>query len=123
MAVASAPADDAAPRCIEVPEMKTQPRSCCPWLTRLVDRLRPAAVAVSRAQRIRTDAAADSAAEADAKAPGACGWFDSSHELVRGLQVQELNSPESLAAALPLATWLQLQLDGCGGVQPARWAA
>lgn len=41
---------------------------------------------------------------------GACGWFDSSHELGRGLLVQELSTPESLAAALPLGTWLELQL-------------
>ena len=42
-----------------------------------------------------------------------CGWFDSSHELVRGLQVQELGTPESLAAALPLSSWLELQLAAC----------
>jgi hypothetical protein len=46
--------------------------------------------------------------------PGACGWFDSSHELSHGLQVLELTTPESLAAALPLSVWLQLQ---CGGAQ------
>ncbi len=47
----------------------------------------------------------------DALPPGACGWFDSSHELVHGLQIQELTTPESLAAALPLSAWLQLH--GC----------
>lgn len=57
--------------------------------------------------------------DVEAEPPGACGWFDSSHELVHGLQVQELNSPESLAAALPLAAWLQLQLEGSGSAQPA----
>jgi hypothetical protein len=46
--------------------------------------------------------------------PGSCGWFDSSHELIHGLQVLELTTPESLAAALPLSVWLQLQ---CGGAQ------
>jgi hypothetical protein len=40
-----------------------------------------------------------------------CGWFDSSHELVHGLQVQE-DSAEALNA-LPLATWLDLQLRVC----------
>jgi hypothetical protein len=49
--------------------------------------------------------------------PGACGWFDSSHELSHGLQVLELTTPESLAAALPLSVWLQLQC-GCAQ-QPA----
>ncbi len=57
--------------------------------------------------------------DVEAEAPGACGWFDSSHELVHGLQVQELNTPESLAAALPLASWLQLQLEGRCSAQPA----
>jgi hypothetical protein len=117
MAAALASADDAAPRCIEVPEMKTQPRSCSPWLTRLFDRPQPAAVATTLARKIRAEP------DAETEAPGACGWFDSSHELVHGLQVQELSTPESLAAALPLATWLQLQLDGCAGAQPARCAA
>ncbi len=41
---------------------------------------------------------------------GACGWFDSSHELTQGLQVQELDTPDVLAAALPLGVWLERQL-------------
>jgi hypothetical protein len=41
--------------------------------------------------------------------PG-CGWFDSSHDLHRGLCVQEHASPETLARELPLASWLELQL-------------
>lgn len=40
-----------------------------------------------------------------------CGWFDSSHELVHGLQVQE-DSAEALIA-LPLATWLDVELRSC----------
>ena len=39
-----------------------------------------------------------------------CGWFDSSHELQSGLQVSERVDDEVVAAALPLATWLDLQL-------------
>ena len=39
-----------------------------------------------------------------------CGWFDSSHELQRGLQISEHDDDEVVAAALPLATWLELQL-------------
>jgi hypothetical protein len=49
--------------------------------------------------------------------PGACGWFDSSHELVHGLQIQELSTPESLAAALPLSAWLQFH--GCSAARPS----
>jgi hypothetical protein len=133
MVAARAPADDAAPRCFKVPEMKAQPRSLSRLLNRLLNRwlngwssgslpaslprlmvlLRPAAVTAQAVRRRRAEP--DVAAEP----PGACGWFDSSHELVQGLQVQELTSPESQAAALPLATWLQLQLEGCGGARPA----
>lgn len=41
-----------------------------------------------------------------------CGWFDSSHELVHGLQVEEA-SPEAVSA-LPLAVWLDLEWrSGC----------
>lgn len=39
-----------------------------------------------------------------------CGWFDSSHELQSGLQVSEHDDDEVVAAALPLSTWLDLQL-------------
>ncbi len=105
--------------------MKTQPRplSALPaglqpiaqWLRRHLRRLlRPAAAAAIRSTRQQ-----DVLPGVEAEPPGACGWFDSSHELVHGLQVQELTSPESLAAALPLGTWLQLQLEGCGQPQTA----
>ena len=46
-----------------------------------------------------------------------CGWFDSSHELVHGLQVEE-DSPEALSA-LPLATWLDLELRFCSAAAPS----
>jgi hypothetical protein len=117
MAAAWAPADDAAPRCIEVPEMETQ----LPSPSRLIQLLlrsllapeRPAAPATVPRGKDRVEA------EGPIEPPGACGWFDSSHELVHGLQVQELDSPESLAAALPLSAWLHLQLEGCGLAQRA----
>ena len=38
-----------------------------------------------------------------------CGWFDSSHELGRGLQVRELQGIDDLADDLPVAQWLELQ--------------
>ena len=41
-----------------------------------------------------------------------CGWFDSSHELQRGLQVQEHVSADTLGSELPLVSWLELQLSG-----------
>lgn len=40
-----------------------------------------------------------------------CGWFDSSHELKQGLQVQEHASLAELSELLPLADWLQLHLS------------
>jgi hypothetical protein len=42
--------------------------------------------------------------------PQGCGWFDSSHELQRGLWVQEHDSADELAQELPLASWLELHL-------------
>jgi hypothetical protein len=54
------------------------------------------------------------AAPAVLPAPGAgdepdrsCGWYDSSYDLGRGLQVIEHNGFEWLDAGLPLALWLQ----------------
>lgn len=41
-----------------------------------------------------------------------CGWFDSSHALHNGLCVTEHTSPDTLAQALPLDTWLALHLAG-----------
>lgn len=42
----------------------------------------------------------------------ACGWFDSSHELQRGLLVREHTSLAELAEQLPLSNWLDLHLSG-----------
>ena len=39
-----------------------------------------------------------------------CSWFDSSHDLQSGMYVSEHDDDEAVAAALPLATWLELQL-------------
>jgi hypothetical protein len=47
-----------------------------------------------------------------------CGWFDSSHDLQRGLQLQELSNPDELAAELPLAFWLQIDLAGRAAIVP-----
>ena len=44
--------------------------------------------------------------------PSGCGWFDSSHALHAGLQVQEHAGTESLGQVLPLPAWLDLQLAG-----------
>jgi hypothetical protein len=55
------------------------------------------------------DASAPAIDPADEPALG-CGWFDSSHELRRGLLVQEHLANDSLAAELPLADWLALNL-------------
>ena len=48
---------------------------------------------------------------------GACGWFDSSHALINGLRVQEIDKPESLAE-LPLRSWLELELGATAPVRP-----
>ncbi len=62
---------------------------------------------------LRSDAAALPAPEGDDGArPGAPGWFDSSHDLQHGLSVREHATPETLGNALPLGTWLELQLVG-----------
>ena len=54
----------------------------------------------------------------DEDRPLGCGWFDSSHELERGLQVREADA-EALSA-LPLGDWLELELrTWCGQLQPA----
>lgn len=50
------------------------------------------------------------------EAPRGCGWFDSSHDLQRGLRVQEHLNADSLVRELPLGAWLDLQL---GGWRPA----
>ena len=52
----------------------------------------------------------------DEDRPLGCGWFDSSHELERGLQVQEADA--DVLNALPLGDWLELELRiWCGQPQ------
>lgn len=53
----------------------------------------------------------------------ACGWFDSTHELQRGLQVLEHAEAEALARELPLRDWLLLHLSTGHGVQAAQHRA
>ena len=48
----------------------------------------------------------------DLDCPLGCGWFNSSPELQCGLMVQEHATPDTPAAELPLADWLELQLSG-----------
>ena len=49
----------------------------------------------------------------DDERPLGCGWFDSSHELERGLQVHEADAQGLIA--LPLSDWLDLELRAwCG---------
>jgi hypothetical protein len=38
--------------------------------------------------------------------PRGCGWFDSSHDLQRGLLVQEHVSLDTLAGSMCLSDWL-----------------
>jgi hypothetical protein len=52
----------------------------------------------------------DSTLEEDER-PLGCGWFDSSHDLQHGLQVNEADG--RVLALLPLADWLALQVRPC----------
>lgn len=62
-------------------------------------------------------AASDLGSEAEEVSTWGCGWFDSSHELVHGLQIEE-NSAEALSA-LPLAIWLDLEWRSCPAAAPS----
>lgn len=54
---------------------------------------------------------------ADAERPLGCGWFDSSHELERGLQVHEADVQG--LCLLPWSDWLDLELRvWAGHTQP-----
>ena len=58
---------------------------------------------------------------ADEVRPLGCGWFDSSHELECGLQVQEADATadQDALSTMPLGDWLELALrTGCGLPQP-----
>ena len=57
--------------------------------------------------------------EPDEAAPTGCGWFDSSHDLNRGLCVRELDEPGALARELPLPAWIDLQLATCAATHSA----
>ncbi len=69
-----------------------------------------AAADVAPADNARTAAPTPSAPAVDNPA-AACGWFDSTHELQRGLQVLEHAEAETLARELPLRDWLLLHLS------------
>lgn len=47
--------------------------------------------------------------------PRGCGWFDSSHELQRGLLVVEHADPAAPARLLPLEAWLHGFLGRAAG--------
>jgi hypothetical protein len=80
--------------------------SCIPWL-----RQKPARRRTGAAKQVG-EAAPDTACgpdpEVDDERPLGCGWFDSSHELERGLLVNEADA--DTLSTLPLGDWLDLQL-------------
>lgn len=61
------------------------------------------------------------AEDAETERPASCGWFDSSHELQRGLCVRELAEPAQLARELPLPAWLDLQRAACTATHSAAY--
>jgi hypothetical protein len=80
---------------------------------RLFQTLRPLPAPTARPNKsalMRLVQASSSAAEPAQDQAVGCGWFDSSHELRCGLMVQEHLATDSLAADLPLADWLALNL-------------
>lgn len=83
------------------------------WLRRPAPR-RTGGAAALRAAALAELCAASAAAEGggDEERPRGCGWFDSSHELRRGLWVCEQPDVDAVAATLPLESWLELHLAG-----------
>jgi hypothetical protein len=67
--------------------------------------------------------AADAPPPAAERPAVACGWFDSTHELQRGLQVLEHAEAETLARELPLRDWLLLHLSAGPVAQAAQHRA
>ena len=43
--------------------------------------------------------------------PPGCGWFDSSHDLQRGLRVTEHAQADAVVNQIPLSWWLGWELD------------
>lgn len=86
------------------------------WLRRAAAAHPCAATSAARAANPDLDPEPDP--ETD-PAPIGCGWFDSSHELERGLVVCEHASAASLAGQLPLASWLEWHLCGWHAALPA----
>lgn len=72
--------------------------ACANWMTRWLRQRRQPAPTPRRPP-----------GEPDPDRPLGCGWFDSSHELHQGLQVDEAPDAQALAQ-LPLGDWLALQL-------------
>ena len=83
------------------------------WLHPPVQRRRRGGAAALRAAALAelTEGCAAADAAADERPPG-CGWFDSSHDLQRGLWVCEQPEIEQIVAGLPLEPWLALHLAG-----------
>ncbi len=77
---------------------------------------KPRAAACRSIRTTRRETWPEGTPAADEERPLGCGWFDSSHELERGLQVQEADAQG--LSALPLADWLDLELRiWCGRLQ------
>ena len=74
---------------------------CLPWF-------KPRTAARRGARTTWPEAWPEETPAADDERPLGCGWFDSSHELERGLQVRE--SDVQGLCLLPWSDWLELEL-------------
>lgn len=82
-----------------------------PWQQLLHRLARRQAASGRRAGFLHRHLAAEDGAPPPEERPRGCGWFDSSHDLLQGLQVREAD--RSVLALLPLADWLVLQETPC----------
>ena len=78
-----------------------------PLLSRLI---RSRATPARKPMRVRRSDDTEAPAPGDDR-PRGCGWFDSSHELARGLRITEHERADEIARLVPLAWWLAWELD------------
>ena len=78
-----------------------------PLLSRLI---RSRATPARKPMRVRRSDDTEAPAPGDDR-PRGCGWFDSSHDLHRGLQVTEHREVDAVVNQIPQSWWLGWELD------------